>query len=72
MIKKELKVMTHIDSSHSSTFRFLSQVYTRGNEDEDGEWCKLVSIAPLAGIKSCLITLDALGLKISTRLNQYK
>ena len=38
MIDKEPKVMTEINSSYSSAFRFLSQVNTRGNKDEDDEW----------------------------------
>ena len=37
VIEKELKLMTKIDSSYSSVFKFLSQVYTRVDEDEDGE-----------------------------------
>ena len=67
-VEIEIQRMTHITSSFTSAFRFLNQVYERGNE-EKFDRRKLFSVAPLTKMIPYFITLDALGLK---QLNHNK
>ena len=57
VIESELQKMSYIDSSYSSVFKFLSQVYLIAKNEDSG--CnKRYNVAPLTKMTPCFITLD--------------